>query len=187
MTKRGRRFTYQNEDEKPVTISMRLPKALHTRLEEYAAEHRISLSELVRDGLELRLSDKDPLNPSGWGDGTPANILREMREGFAQVYAMMQALERPTIPVRKSVPAKHTAREPERQEGLTNHDPDVSVQGTIPEYDTSRYYLGKLCKRGHEWANTGQSLLRKTKQQCAECDREHKRERRQTQRKAATT
>ena len=55
--------------------------------------------------------------------------------------------------------------------------PDQS--DTVPAYDTSRFVLGKLCRRGHAWGNTGQSLLRKRQQDCPQCEAERKREKRQ--------
>jgi hypothetical protein len=58
--------------------------------------------------------------------------------------------------------------------------PDQS--DTVPAYDPSRFVLGKLCRRGHAWGNTGQSLLRKRQQDCPQCDAERKRERRQAKR-----
>jgi len=67
LAKLDKRLKYQNDDEKPVTISMRLPKELHTRLVRYAMEHRQPISELVRDGLEWRLGDGDP---RGLGDAS---------------------------------------------------------------------------------------------------------------------
>jgi len=29
-----------------------------------------------------------------------------------------------------------------------------------PDYDESKHRLGRLCKRGHDWMGTGQSLRR---------------------------
>jgi len=42
-------------------------------------------------------------------------------------------------------------------------------------YDASRYALGKLCKRGHDYEGTGQSLLHKRNRECVECHRERAR------------
>lgn len=38
-------------------------------------------------------------------------------------------------------------------------------------FDTSKYQLGKLCKRSHDWDGTGQILRRLSSGVCAECDR----------------
>jgi len=42
----------------------------------------------------------------------------------------------------------------------------------IPAYDTSKSYLGKLCPKGHVWHDTGQSLRRRRKGDCHECDKQ---------------
>ena len=61
MAKKGRPFTYQSDEERPVTISLRLAHDLYDRLERYAQRHRQSVSELVRDGIEMRLATQaDP-------------------------------------------------------------------------------------------------------------------------------
>ena len=67
MAKKGRPFTYQSDEERPVTISLRVPKELHTRLDRYAKQHRQYISELLIDGMEWRIGDGDP---RGLGDGT---------------------------------------------------------------------------------------------------------------------
>lgn len=120
MAKKGRPFTYQNDEEKPVTISLRLPKELHTRLERYATQHRQSISELMRDGLEWRIGEGDPRGtglyldqPTGIreqvynsnteiGQGAQeAEALQEvrtlLRQQWEQIQALAQALERQKV------------------------------------------------------------------------------------------
>lgn len=41
----------------------------------------------------------------------------------------------------------------------------------IPPFDESKYYLGKLCKRLHDWHGTGRSLRLLTGRDCVECKR----------------
>jgi hypothetical protein len=64
MVKRGRPFTYQSEDERPVTVSLRIPRDLHERMSRYAARHRQSITELLLDGLKWRLEQEDPRTQS---------------------------------------------------------------------------------------------------------------------------
>jgi 5-methylcytosine-specific restriction endonuclease McrA len=45
----------------------------------------------------------------------------------------------------------------------------------ITELDTNRFYLGRLCKYGHDWNCTGKSLRRKDYRVCTECQLWHKR------------
>src|SRR6266516_5385023 len=64
MAKRGRPFTYQSEDEKPVTVSLRIPRDLYDRMSRYAARHWQSVTELLLDGLTWRLEQDDPRRES---------------------------------------------------------------------------------------------------------------------------
>jgi hypothetical protein len=61
--------------------------------------------------------------------------------------------------------------------------PVPTVEGEPPledlGFDASKYVLGKLCPRRHNWHQTGQSLLFKANHRCAECSKERARERRQ--------
>jgi hypothetical protein len=49
------------------------------------------------------------------------------------------------------------------------------TRGRIPPYDRTRHHLDSLCKRGHEWGSSGQSL-RNADNQCLECKAQAKRE-----------
>jgi hypothetical protein len=64
MVKLGRPFTYQSEDERPVTVSLRIPRDLHERMSRYASIHRQSVTELLLDGLKWRLGQDDPRQQS---------------------------------------------------------------------------------------------------------------------------
>ena len=52
--------------------------------------------------------------------------------------------------------------------------------------DPTKYRLGPLCKRGHDYQGTGQSLRRVGSAACVACDIEQQRERRQAKREAGT-
>src|SRR5207302_8763441 len=64
MAKLGRPFTYQSEEERPVTVSLRIPRDLHERMSHYASRHRQSITELLLDGLKWRLEQDDPRQQS---------------------------------------------------------------------------------------------------------------------------
>ena len=44
-------------------------------------------------------------------------------------------------------------------------------------YDAEKYVLGKLCRHGHDWQSSGQSLLHKHNRTCVECHRTARRKR----------
>lgn len=77
----------------------------------------------------------------------------------------------------------HTEVLPYRDEVLQGYTEEGSTEvvprerGGMTEvvpYDTTKYHLGKLCPRKHEWGNTGKSLLN-AGNQCLQCRRENKR------------
>lgn len=66
--KLGRPFLYTSEDEHPVTLSLRVPRDLYTRLEAYRKQRRQSRTELLIEGLKLVLDDgTDPYHPASNG------------------------------------------------------------------------------------------------------------------------
>lgn len=48
----------------------------------------------------------------------------------------------------------------------------------VSDFDTEKFYLGSLCKRGHDWNGTGRSLRYKRKV-CLECSKLERRNRHQ--------
>ena len=47
--------TYQSAEEKPVTVSARVPVELYAQAKAYAGQRRMSLTDVLLDGLRLRL------------------------------------------------------------------------------------------------------------------------------------
>lgn len=197
MAKMGKRLKYHNDEEKPVTISMRLPKELHARLEQYAAQHRQSISELVRDGLEWRVSEGDlrgfgvasTQDDEAYYMSNTAHALADMRQALArqeaQIQAIGEALERQAA---LAQPGPQKTRPVQKPQALQGVEPVQAVQAThgahhtppqdplpvedspptIPPYDTAKHHLGKLCPYKDEWGTTGQSL-RNADNQCLAC------------------
>jgi hypothetical protein len=55
---------------------------------------------------------------------------------------------------------------------LQERDRNASETAIPATYDTGKYYLGKLCPKGHDYEGTGQSLLYRRNKRCLQCDRE---------------
>ena len=56
MAKKGRPFVYQSEDEKPVTVSLRLPRDVYDRVARYVKRHPgMTLTAFFLEGARLRL------------------------------------------------------------------------------------------------------------------------------------
>ena len=62
MAKLGRPFVYQSKDEKPATVSLRIPRDLYEQAQRYVGMRRpMTLTDLLLDGLRLRL--ETPADP----------------------------------------------------------------------------------------------------------------------------
>jgi hypothetical protein len=53
-----------------------------------------------------------------------------------------------------------------------SEDSTKQTEKTSADYDTTRFYLGKLCPRAHTYRDTGQTLRRQRKGECVQCHRE---------------
>jgi hypothetical protein len=86
MAKRGRPFTYQSEDEKPVTVSLRLPRDVYDRVERYVKRHPgMTLTEFFLDGARLRLdTPADPRDLLLSDDNTVIQEIQEMIRAAVQ-------------------------------------------------------------------------------------------------------
>jgi hypothetical protein len=113
----------------------------------------------------------------------------QVRQG-AQLQAVVQALEH--RPVSGSSRGHACKTETSSSAAPTPVEPKVrsdkamaegtSRQTGIPLYDATRYYLGRLCPRQHDYHGSGQSLLRRHNQRCRECERLGKRAAREAKR-----
>jgi hypothetical protein len=52
----GRPPIYDSADERPISVSLRIPKALYDEAQQYAKQRRMTLTELLLDGLKMRLA-----------------------------------------------------------------------------------------------------------------------------------
>ena len=53
--------TYHSDDERPITVSVRIPRELYHQAKAYAVQRRTTITELLLDGLRLRL--ETPTDP----------------------------------------------------------------------------------------------------------------------------
>src|SRR5262249_37785388 len=73
-------------------------------------------------------------------------------------------------------------RKADRPEGTPV--PAILSDSHVPAFDTTKYVLGKLCPRGHDYYGTGHALRHLRRHVCLTCDAEQARARRKAQRKA---
>ena len=86
MAKKGRPFVYQAEDEKPVTVSLRLPRDLYDQVARYVQRHPgMTLTEFFLDGARLRLdTPADPRDVILSDDNTVIQEVQEMIRAAVQ-------------------------------------------------------------------------------------------------------
>ena len=131
MAKRGRPFTYQSEDEKPVTVSLRIPHDLHERMSRYSARHRQSVTELLLDGLRWRLEQDDPRQQSISGLSYYDNtVLQELAKPVHLVDAL--------IPFDEDISAVTAKINPQAAPDISNYNNAVILESAqpLPELDT---------------------------------------------------
>lgn len=75
----GRPRTYTQDDERPVTVSVRVPKVLYAQAQQYASQRRMSMTELLLDGLTMRL--ETPTDPREVFLSDESNtVIQELRD-----------------------------------------------------------------------------------------------------------
>jgi hypothetical protein len=153
-------------------VQARFPLELIAQAEQYAAAHGTTLSALLREGLALRLaSDAVPDRSSDTSTVELSGTVRQHLEQYIdqrveQVVSARLASAGHARPTQE--PAGRRARQP---------IPPPPDSPSDVSYDPTRFYLAPLCKRGHDWQGTGQSLLRRQNSNCVACQRELRRAR----------
>jgi hypothetical protein len=86
MAKKGRPVVYQAEDEKPVTVSLRLPRDVYDRVARYVKRHPgMTLTEFFLEGARLRLdTPADPRDILLSDDNTVIQEVQEMIRAAVQ-------------------------------------------------------------------------------------------------------
>jgi hypothetical protein len=109
-----------------------------------------------------------------------ADVYRLMIRLSPELYAQLAARGRsgqPLAAIVRDALVDHLARQPEQP-----RPPALPGLDAVPPFDPSKFVLGKLCPRGHEYYGTGQTLRRLFRHVCPACDVERTREARKTKR-----
>jgi hypothetical protein len=110
----------------------------------------------------------DMLEHSAVQDSSEGNTRNTSIEREEQVSTSEQEPARDTVPMDTIPPVQATVLQAAQNPALARVE--------ASSFDTTRYYLGKLCPKGHDFGGTGMSLLRKHNQRCRECENESRRE-----------
>ena len=190
--------------ENPTRLTVWMHGETYARLEAYADGRHYhrgepQLSACVRELLEHALAcpykNQTQNIPVLHGDNNRPieNVLAVAQNISEQIETITAAPENnyyeqiQTISLVTENISEQIEKVPTPAENVSRQTEIVTDQSdTVPAYDTTRYYLGKLCPRGHDLNGTGQSLLRTHNQRCRECENESRREKRQVKRQAAS-
>src|SRR6266571_32548 len=113
--KPGRPPVYQTKDEKPATVSLRIPRDLYEQAQRYVGMRRpMTLTDLLLDGLRLRLeTPADPRDMILSDDNTVIRELQEMVDAAVQATLVkMSGTATPALDTHKLAPAPEAPAEP---------------------------------------------------------------------------
>ena len=161
------------------TLMARVPQELADRVKRYAAAHRQPIAVVMRDALLLLMDEY----PSSADLSAPHRIAAH--EFLSDRYdSSLDTLLGETDSAAFEALLSDTNEEVVDAilEG-GNRRPDIVSDTNVPAFDTTKYVLGKLCPRGHDYHGTGQSLRHLRRHVCLACDAEQARARRKAQRK----
>ena len=81
---------YASEEEKPVSVTLRLPRNLYNQAQQHARRRQTTLTELVREGLQMRL--ETPTDPRDILATQEITVMQELRQMIAaEVQAALAA------------------------------------------------------------------------------------------------
>jgi hypothetical protein len=165
----GRLPTYQSEAERPVSVSVRIPRVLYGQLQQRVSQRRLTMTEALLEGAQLWLdTPADPREVLLSDNGT--TVIQEWEDRFAALATRMQTQ------IDRALQAALTCTEPAAPMPPTAGCPT----STAMPYDNSNTVLHegapvmKQCGKGHV-------PYPATKDGCPECHRERMRDYRRRQ------
>jgi hypothetical protein len=91
---------YQSEAEKPVNVSLRLPRDLYDQAQHYVKMRRTTLTELMVEGLRMRL--EAPTDPRDIIASQDITAMQELKQMIAEEVRAILAVQR--LPIAESAP-----------------------------------------------------------------------------------
>jgi hypothetical protein len=188
-------------------LAVKLPPQMLEEVRRYADLHRMSISEVIREGLNMRLHGPQQMSEYNSNTALPAvtvtmltrltTTLTTATEQLRQVCAggIVSEGEESQSAAKLQPYNSNTVAPIEEYNGNTIYTaldttpkqaPSEERQSSegCPPFDATRYVLGKLCPQSHEWGTTGQSRLTINDRVCPECRNALKRRKRAEQHQA---
>jgi hypothetical protein len=163
-----------------------LQRAIHAGRLHLDANHQLDTDELSRAGyLSATAAQQEHAAAARQPPFALSEVLRDMQRSIERLSdileAFMSSLPQMQQPRSRSVQQPRSRSTPP---ALQPRQPQAPPGGA--PYDTTRYILGRLCPRGHEYQQTGQTLRLILGRKCRECEIEGQRERRRVTRERLT-
>jgi len=183
----GRKPLYYSDDEKPVSVSLRVPRTLYDQVQQYVDMRRMTMTDAIVESLRLWL--ETPADPRAALLSGNSNTVMQEWEALvdARIEAKLSSLLSPAVapvstdnmqPFPDDIPPS-SDNIPHYSSTVIQKTPSASVPEGVPPFDVVKYRLGKLCPQRHEWGTSGQSLrVNNRSGYCRACNNEAKREKR---------
>ena len=149
------------------TLMARIPQELVDQVKRYAGLHRQPISVVIREGLLILLEH------DSYGDfvsdrkEAPVDLIPKRAERADEIVLDTKAVVSSIMSDKNRASTETTSQS----------------SGMLP-FDETKYVLGKLCPRQHDYDGTRHSLLRLSNRHCLACDREKASERQRAKRQA---
>ena len=117
MAKHGRAYRYPEGDQRPVSLTVRVPAALYDRLTQYASMHRYSLTEVVLEGLEWRLDTPADPREHVASDESHTDVLQQLEARLETIVDAKIAAALAQQPRETAAPPPPPPPAPARREG----------------------------------------------------------------------
>jgi hypothetical protein len=189
-------------------LAVKLPPQMIEEVRGYADLHRMSISEVIREGLDMRLYGPQQMSEYNGNTTLPASMvtiltrltttlttateqLRQVCAGAivpegeeSQSAAKLQPYNSNTTSFIEEYNGNTLYTVPDTVPKLEPSEESQSSEA-CPPFDATKYVLGKLCPQRHEWGTTRQSRLTIKDRVCPECRNALKRRKRVEKHQAA--
>jgi len=167
---------YQSVGEEIIPVGTRVPRSWFPVIDKHVQTLRrqnpalrVSQSDALRDLIRLGMQSLGE-QLSLFGAAEQSATASPTANALPAAEKIVEAAQRPA--------ATAVEQGPTAPPGASAMEQAAAVAVDTPPFDATKFYLGKLCRRSHEYGSTGQSLLRLSNQNCPQCQREQKREKR---------
>src|SRR5262245_17601328 len=126
----GRKPLYQSNAERPVTLCVRVPRALYNQLQAQMDIRRMSLTDAALDALQLWVETPADLRDTETSPSGNTTVLRQFEE---LVDARLEALEAALATLRREAPASTESMQPSPDTLRYNN----SITDVIQELDAT--------------------------------------------------